>query len=86
VHQSASFAFGLSRNDTGTFAGTTPTLLSALPGAGLWTPTVVDFVGVGTHYYRFGFIDGTTSQFTDDFTTVNGNVHLLSLTAEVAKR
>jgi hypothetical protein len=85
VHQSQSFAFGVSRNETGTFAGTTPTLLGALPGVGMWTPTVVDNVGVGTHYYRFGFIDGS-NHHTDDFTTVNGNILLLSITAQLAKR
>jgi hypothetical protein len=88
VHTSGNFAFGLSRNSTGTFAGTTPTLVAAQPngGPGLWTPTVVDNLGVGTFYYRLGFIAGGSSVFNDDFTTVNGSIFLLALTAEVAKR
>jgi hypothetical protein len=88
VHTSGNYAFGLSRNEIGTFNGTTPTLIAAQPngGPGLWTPTIVDNVGVGTHYFRLGFIASGTNAFNDDFTTVYGNVFLLALTAEVAKR
>jgi hypothetical protein len=86
VHISGSYAFGLSRNETGAFAGTTPTLMRASPGPGLFTPVVVDNIGIGTHYYRFGFITGDTNTYSDDFTTTSGGIFFLSMVVQLAKR
>lgn len=85
-HMSSALAFGIGRKTSPTFAGDVANLFKANPSSpGIYSFSVKTEIGVGTHYFRVGWVTAA-GIFDDDFTTIRLDQLNLSIVVHVAKR